>query len=282
MKLTYLYRCYDREGQLLYAGITDDWAAREKQHVKEKFWWGDVARKELMGFKARREALWAEWAVITTCRPVYNKQAIPPATPETDPPMASVGTVDSGDDLRYLSFAGSIALSVRRFGHAVRWWVNGGDHPGQVAAPPQRRTGSEVRRAVTPVGVPPVPSVRHYVRAAHMAPVPLGPKPPPPTPKIPPAEPVAPPVFAAHPPQPSVDLARAKVRALELVGAAGAQGTVDGVVEKALAAEGFVVPSGTVFGWLREWVRRGFLVQTAWDTYAALQPPPPPEDPVGV
>lgn len=29
----YLYRCFDREGQLLYAGITDDVERRKREHA---------------------------------------------------------------------------------------------------------------------------------------------------------------------------------------------------------------------------------------------------------
>lgn len=84
---TYLYRCYDRDGQLLYAGITDNVERRKRDHAKDKFWWGDVSKVTVMAFETRPQALWAEWAVITTCHPVYNRSATLPATPETAPPF---------------------------------------------------------------------------------------------------------------------------------------------------------------------------------------------------
>lgn len=81
----YLYRCFDRDGQLIYAGITDDVERRRKEHAAEKFWWPDVARVTTMAFENRLQALWAEWAVITTCAPVYNKAAVLPPVPTALP-----------------------------------------------------------------------------------------------------------------------------------------------------------------------------------------------------
>lgn len=72
MKTTYLYRCFDREGELLYVGITDNVERRKKEHAVEKFWWGDVVRVTSMAFQTREQALWAEWAVINTCNPLHN------------------------------------------------------------------------------------------------------------------------------------------------------------------------------------------------------------------
>lgn len=79
---TYLYRCWDVYGHLIYVGITDDVERRKREHAKDKHWWPDVAKVTVMAFPRRIEALWAEWAVITTCSPTYNKSATLPATPD--------------------------------------------------------------------------------------------------------------------------------------------------------------------------------------------------------
>ncbi|MEV5211301.1 GIY-YIG nuclease family protein [Micromonospora sp. NPDC053740] len=79
--LTYLYWLWDREGQLIYVGITDDVERRMRDHAKDKFWWGDVKRTTKMAFQTRHEAEWAEWAVIATSRPVYNRALSPPPMP---------------------------------------------------------------------------------------------------------------------------------------------------------------------------------------------------------
>lgn len=84
--ITYLYRCFDREGELLYAGITDDVERRKREHAKDKFWWRDVARVTKVAFPRRIEALWAEWAVISTLKPAYNRAVSPPdGAPEPTP-----------------------------------------------------------------------------------------------------------------------------------------------------------------------------------------------------
>lgn len=79
---TYLYRCWDVYGHLIYVGITDDVARRKRDHARDKHWWPDVARVTVMAFPRRVEALWAEWAVITSCSPTYNKSAVLPTTPD--------------------------------------------------------------------------------------------------------------------------------------------------------------------------------------------------------
>lgn len=82
--ITYLYWLWDREGQLLYVGITDDVDRRMRDHAKDKFWWGDVKRTTKIAFQTRYEALWAEWAVIATSRPVYNRSLAPPPVPRAE------------------------------------------------------------------------------------------------------------------------------------------------------------------------------------------------------
>lgn len=102
---TYLYRCWDREGQLLYAGIAGDVNQRTAQHSKSKFWWSDVVRVTRVAFETRFEALWAEWAVISTCGPVYNRAVCPPPAPgaaelETPEPMEAASAPVPGELLR--------------------------------------------------------------------------------------------------------------------------------------------------------------------------------------
>jgi predicted GIY-YIG superfamily endonuclease len=99
--VTYLYRCFDRDGQLLYVGVTDNVERRKREHAKDKFWWHDVARVTRMAFQRRTEALWAEWAVISTCAPVYNCSATIPLVPgdrSATPALRVVdGTATSAD-----------------------------------------------------------------------------------------------------------------------------------------------------------------------------------------
>jgi hypothetical protein len=83
--ITYLYRCFDRDGQLLYVGVSDNVDRRLRQHVVDKFWWGDVTKVTRMAFPRRIEALWAEWAVISTCHPIYNGVAAVPPVADQQP-----------------------------------------------------------------------------------------------------------------------------------------------------------------------------------------------------
>jgi len=96
-KPTYLYRCYDQFGALLYVGITDNPERRMRAHAAEKFWWGDVVKTTNMAFRTREQALWAEWAVITTCHPLHNVAASVPAEhrcpPPPPPPLAIDGYI---------------------------------------------------------------------------------------------------------------------------------------------------------------------------------------------
>ena len=89
-KSTYLYRYYDRFGTLLYVGITDNPEQRSKTHASTKFWWNDVADKQHMAFETREQALWAEWAVITTCHPLHNAAAVLPAKHRCAEPAVQV------------------------------------------------------------------------------------------------------------------------------------------------------------------------------------------------
>ncbi len=69
---TTLYRLYDKDDVLLYAGITRHMEARMKAHSLTKSWWGDVARKEAVAYDTRIEAARAEHAAITYENPRHN------------------------------------------------------------------------------------------------------------------------------------------------------------------------------------------------------------------
>ncbi len=100
----FLYRLYGVRGQLLYAGIADDVEVRLEKHAVEKIWWAQVTRVEVMAFGNRQQALWAEWAVVSTCRPTYNRIMYPPAVSDGTPPgivedaAPTAPTVPAGHD----------------------------------------------------------------------------------------------------------------------------------------------------------------------------------------
>jgi predicted GIY-YIG superfamily endonuclease len=67
------YRLYDSTDRLLYAGAADDFDRRWRDHEK-KSWWRDVARKEVIWFDNRLDALYEESRTIALERPVHNRR----------------------------------------------------------------------------------------------------------------------------------------------------------------------------------------------------------------
>jgi hypothetical protein len=92
-RLHALYRFYDRDGALLYVGISVNAPGRFAQHRHDKPWWADVARIDIEPHRGRDEVLAAERAAIRAEAPRYNVQhagtaTAPPrvAPPPSDPP----------------------------------------------------------------------------------------------------------------------------------------------------------------------------------------------------
>jgi GIY-YIG catalytic domain len=67
-----LYRFYDRSDHLLYVGITNNPAARFKQHEHGKDWWNQVASITLEQHASRQALMDAERAAIIAERPAHN------------------------------------------------------------------------------------------------------------------------------------------------------------------------------------------------------------------
>jgi len=70
---THVYHFYDRQGNLLYVGITNDLQRRWAQHEADKPWWHLVARKESVQYPTREEAAKVEAHQIRRLRPMYNR-----------------------------------------------------------------------------------------------------------------------------------------------------------------------------------------------------------------
>jgi len=67
-----LYRFFNSDDELLYAGISADPAFRWKEHRRSKPWAGEVTMRVIEWFPTREEALRAESDVILCERPRYN------------------------------------------------------------------------------------------------------------------------------------------------------------------------------------------------------------------
>ena len=68
-----VYRCYSADGQLLYIGSTNRWAAREAMHVQKSPWWPDVARIDKSPQRNIGIARRVEAAAIRDEAPVHNR-----------------------------------------------------------------------------------------------------------------------------------------------------------------------------------------------------------------
>jgi len=71
-KRTALYRHYDGAGRLLYVGITDCFAQRDRQHLVDSYWHADVRQSVIVWYQTREAALIAERCAIGVENPVYN------------------------------------------------------------------------------------------------------------------------------------------------------------------------------------------------------------------
>lgn len=74
---TSLYKYYDRDGVLLYVGITRRGSARNTEHNKSKPWWHFVVRQTVEHYTTREEAEACEIKLIRKLTPPFNKQHNP-------------------------------------------------------------------------------------------------------------------------------------------------------------------------------------------------------------
>lgn len=70
---TTLYRHYDKDGVLLYVGISLCQAMRLNQHSYDAEWFADIANVTLEQFPTRQEAEQAEIKAIQSEKPLHNK-----------------------------------------------------------------------------------------------------------------------------------------------------------------------------------------------------------------
>jgi len=69
---TYVYRLWDNDKNLLYVGVSNNWANRINQHKQQKQWSGQISSVTVEEFASRYEALAAESKAIQTENPIYN------------------------------------------------------------------------------------------------------------------------------------------------------------------------------------------------------------------
>lgn len=67
-----LYRHFDKDGALLYVGISYNPFKRTGNHVFNAGWFGDVSRIDIEWHATREKALWFEELAIAKENPKYN------------------------------------------------------------------------------------------------------------------------------------------------------------------------------------------------------------------
>ena len=72
MENTILYRYFDREGDLLYVGITKNQINRFAAHSKKSVWFSQISSATFTHFETREAAIVAETAAIKDEKPKYN------------------------------------------------------------------------------------------------------------------------------------------------------------------------------------------------------------------
>lgn len=71
---TALYRHFDKDGKLLYVGISKHAISRLSQHEREKHWSNNICSVTIEYFETRKTALQAEERAIRIENPIYNIQ----------------------------------------------------------------------------------------------------------------------------------------------------------------------------------------------------------------
>lgn len=77
--LQFVYRLKDKDGNLLYVGVTGNMAKRKSQHARVQPWWSDVAATVVQCFDSREAAESAEALAIANENPLHNRKAPTPA-----------------------------------------------------------------------------------------------------------------------------------------------------------------------------------------------------------
>jgi hypothetical protein len=85
-----IYRHFDKQGALLYVGISASTVQRLAQHKNASAWFSSIAFVKIKRFSTRAAARQAEIKAIIRERPKYNVvHSVTPSTPAVQPPTQS-------------------------------------------------------------------------------------------------------------------------------------------------------------------------------------------------
>ena len=71
-ELAHVYIFYDKEGCVLYVGITQNYDYRFKQHFKSKLWFDDIHKIKISESMNRNQTSIYEIYYISILKPKYN------------------------------------------------------------------------------------------------------------------------------------------------------------------------------------------------------------------
>lgn len=86
-----LYRHYDKDGTLLYVGVSGNPDKRLKQHRYASRWSELIEKMEIQKFASLKDALEAEKKAIIDERPLYNINYNDPIDADSRPPRGGAG-----------------------------------------------------------------------------------------------------------------------------------------------------------------------------------------------
>lgn len=82
MTKTSLYRHFDKDGRLLYVGISHSFMARLSRHASASHWYWDIATVSVEHHRSRDHALYAEALAIRDENPIHNVVRPVPLDPD--------------------------------------------------------------------------------------------------------------------------------------------------------------------------------------------------------
>jgi len=123
---TALYRHFNKDGELLYVGISLRAAERLRQHIDGSCWRYEIASVTVEWFDTRDAALDAERLAIKSEAPIFNKthstRPKPAPDPEPPAPVAKMAVeAPDGVVVEIQSSAQALAVSILAGGHKLAY-----------------------------------------------------------------------------------------------------------------------------------------------------------------
>ena len=104
-QVTDLYRCFDKDGNLLYVGISFSAMVRSEQHKESADWFSSLRTMTVEKHESRKLALQAEYDAIAMENPKHNKQHNKPREDsDNDVPYVNIGIpIELRNNIKFLA-----------------------------------------------------------------------------------------------------------------------------------------------------------------------------------